>query len=157
MSKQITTGVVVALAIAIVGFFFISSFFTQLFNPTPAATADTQEDAQLIVQDQIVGTGAAAKVGDLVTVDYTGKFSDGRVFDTSVGKQPLPPFVLGSGAVIPGWDQGLQGMKVGGKRLLIVPPGLAYGPTGYGPIPPNATLVFEVTLISVSAAPQPTN
>jgi len=156
MRKQITTGVVVALAIAIVGFFFISSFFTQLFNPTPIETMQTEENTQLIVQDQMVGTGATAKVGDFVTVDYTGKFSDGMVFDTSIGKQPLP-FVLGSGAVIPGWDQGLQGMKVGGKRLLIVPPALAYGASGYGPIPPNATLVFEVTLISVSAVPQPTN
>ena len=92
-------------------------------------------------------------MGDLVTVNYTGKFTDGTVFDTSVGKDPYP-FVLGAGAVIPGWDQGLQGMKVGGKRLLIVPPGLAYGAQGYGPIPPNATLVFEVTLVSVSPVPQ---
>ena len=59
-------------------------------------------------------------------------------------------FVLGKGNVIPGWDQGLQGMKVGGKRLLIVPPGLAYGAAGNGPIPPNATLVFEVQLLSVN-------
>lgn len=156
MRKQITTGIVVALAIAIVGFFFISSFFTQLFNPAPAQTMQADQNAQLIVQDQVVGTGTVAKVGDLVTVDYTGKFSDGSVFDTSVGKEPYP-FILGTGAVIPGWDQGLQGMKVGGKRLLIVPSALAYGASGYGPIPPNTTLVFEVTLISVSAVPQPTN
>ncbi len=152
MRKQITTGIVVALAIAIVGFFFISSFFTQLFQPQQSVVMN-EPAAELIVQDQMMGTGVVAKVGDLVTVNYTGKFTDGTVFDTSVGKDPYP-FVLGAGAVIPGWDQGLQGMKVGGKRLLIVPPGLAYGAQGYGPIPPNATLVFEVTLVSVSPVPQ---
>lgn len=145
--KQITTGIAVALAIVIVFFFFISSFFTQLFQPQQTTTMN-EPTAELIVQDQMIGTGALAKVGDVVSVDYTGKFSDGTVFDTSVGKQPFQ-FVLGTGTVIPGWDQGLQGMKVGGKRLLIVPPGLAYGAQGYGPIPPNATLVFEVTLIGV--------
>lgn len=150
--KQITTGIAVALAIMIVAAFFISSFFTQLFKPTSMnANISADQPAQLIVQDQTMGTGAVAKVGDMVSVDYTGKFSDGTVFDTSSGKKPIS-FVLGSGAVIPGWDQGLQGMKVGGKRLLIVPANLAYGASGYGPIPPNATLIFEVTLVSAVPA-----
>ena len=114
-------------------------------------TAAQPTDEQLIVQDQTVGTGATAKAGDTITVNYTGKFQDGKVFDTSVGREPLV-FTLGAGQVIPGWDQGLQGMKVGGKRLLIVPPSLAYGAAGAaGVIPPNSTLIFEVDLLQTQS------
>ena len=102
----------------------------------------------MVVQDEAVGTGELAQPGDMVTVNYTGKFQSGTVFDSSVGRAPFQ-FTLGTGQVIPGWDQGLQGMKVGGKRLLIIPPALAYGAQGKGPIPPNATLIFEVYLVKV--------
>ena len=105
----------------------------------------------LVVQDEIVGTGATAAAGDTLSVNYTGKLQDGTVFDTSVGRAPFQ-FTLGAGRVIPGWDQGLQGMKAGGKRLLIIPSDLAYGAQGNGPIPPNATLIFEVELLSVTSA-----
>jgi FKBP-type peptidyl-prolyl cis-trans isomerase len=100
------------------------------------------------IEDTLVGTGAEAVSGKTLKVDYTGKLEDGTVFDSSVGKQPFE-FVLGSGSVIPGWDQGLQGMKVGGKRTLTIPPSLAYGAQGQGAIPPNATLIFEVELLDV--------
>ncbi|OGC84365.1 peptidylprolyl isomerase [Candidatus Adlerbacteria bacterium RIFCSPHIGHO2_12_FULL_53_18] len=103
---------------------------------------------QLLVQDEVVGTGAEASIGSIVSVHYTGMFQDGAVFDSSEGGQPFQ-FVIGAGQVIPGWDQGLQGMRVGGTRLLVIPPDLAYGAQGYGPIPPNATLVFEVELIAI--------
>lgn len=106
---------------------------------------------QLVVQDEVVGQGAEAGPGDTVAVDYTGKLSDGTVFDTSVGRQPIT-FTLGAGQVIPGWEQGIAGMREGGKRILIIPPGLAYGSQGIGPIPPNATLTFEVTLVKVTPA-----
>lgn len=105
----------------------------------------------LVVQDQTVGQGAAAKPGDTLTVNYTGKLDNGTVFDTSIGRAPFT-FVLGAGQVIPGWDLGLQGMQAGGTRTLIIPPEMAYGSQGVGPIPPNAALTFEVQLISITPA-----
>jgi peptidylprolyl isomerase len=99
--------------------------------------------------DMVVGTGATPKVGDTVLVHYTGTFTNGKVFDTSVGKQPFQ-FVLGRGQVIQGWDEGVGSMKVGGKRKLIIPPDLAYGARGYpGVIPPNSTLTFVVQLLKI--------
>jgi FKBP-type peptidyl-prolyl cis-trans isomerase/protein-disulfide isomerase len=103
----------------------------------------------LVVEDIEVGTGAAANRGDEVTVDYTGKLADGTVFDSSIGRAPFK-FVLGERKVIQGWDQGLIGMRIGGKRHLVIPPGLAYGSRGAPPrIPPNATLTFDVELKDV--------
>ena len=106
---------------------------------------------QLIVEDTVIGTGAEAKAGQNVTVHYTGMFPDGRKFDSSHDRRDPFGFTLGAGTVIKGWDEGVQGMKVGGKRKLTVPPHLGYGSRGAGGvIPPNATLVFEVELLSVS-------
>jgi FKBP-type peptidyl-prolyl cis-trans isomerase FkpA len=141
MSKQkVQVGVAVVVALLVVGFFMGSSFFSM-----------PQNQDNLVVQDQAVGQGATAQPGDTVTVNYTGKLDNGTVFDTSVGRQPIT-FVLGAGQVIPGWDQGLVGMKVGGTRTLIIPSGMAYGAQGIGPIPPNATLTFDVQLVSVAPA-----
>ena len=95
-----------------------------------------------------------AKAGDMVSVNYTGRFEDGTVFDSNVDPQfghPVPfEFVLGSGQVIPGWEEGIVGMKVGEKRILTIPPEDAYGAEGVpGVIPPNATLYFEVELLAI--------
>jgi FKBP-type peptidyl-prolyl cis-trans isomerase FkpA len=107
--------------------------------------------------DLKVGTGATAATGQHVFVNYTGWLYDaskpdnkGTQFDSSLtpGRGPFD-FVLGAGQVIKGWDQGVVGMKVGGSRRLIIPPDLGYGPSGSGPIPPNATLVFDIDLLNI--------
>jgi FKBP-type peptidyl-prolyl cis-trans isomerase FkpA len=127
---------------------------------SPAAedsTAPAPTDQQkLVVHDTLVGTGAEAKPGATVKVNYTGwlydpKASDhhGKQFDSSIGRGPFS-FPLGAGRVIKGWDQGVAGMKVGGKRTLIIPASLGYGDRGAGDdIPPGATLVFDVELLGV--------
>lgn len=102
--------------------------------------------------EQKVGDGKEAKEGSSVTVHYTGKLENGKKFDSSLDRgKPFGPIVLGKGMVIKGWDEGLQGMKVGGKRKLIIPAKLGYRERGTpdGTIPPNATLIFEVELIDV--------
>ena len=103
----------------------------------------------LIIFDEIIGSGDEAKAGQTVTVNYIGILEDGTQFDTSIGRAPFS-FPLGSGRVIKGWDEGVAGMKVGGKRKLIIPPELGYGSRGAGNvIPANATLIFEIDLLEV--------
>jgi len=102
-------------------------------------------------QDLVVGKGKSPKPGQRVTVHYTGWLTDGRKFDSSRDRAQPFPFTIGRREVIPGWDEGVMGMKEGGKRRLTIPPYLAYGKGGTpdGTIPPNATLVFEIELLRV--------
>lgn len=103
------------------------------------------------IEKLTAGTGAAPKQGETVTVHYTGWLTDGTKFDSSVERDEPFAFALGTGQVIQGWDKGVASMRVGDKVRLTIPPELAYGEEGYpGAIPPNATLVFEVELLSVS-------
>lgn len=95
------------------------------------------------------GSGATAMAGNTVQVHYTGWLTDGKKFDSSVDRGQPFSFRLGAGRVIKGWDEGVAGMKVGGKRQLRIPPDLGYGPNGAGPIPPNSTLIFDVELLDV--------
>lgn len=103
----------------------------------------------LEVQDVVVGSGAEAKNRDTISAHYVGTLSSGQKFDSSYDRGEPFSFVLGSGTVIQGWDLGLVGMKVGGKRKLVIPPGLGYGnrDVGNGIIPPNSTLYFDVELV----------
>lgn len=106
---------------------------------------------QLISEDLVVGTGATAASGQKITVHYTGWLTNGTKFDSSKDRRDPFVFNLGKGQVIKGWDQGVQGMKVGGRRRLVIPPQLAYGKAGAGGvIGPNETLVFVVDLVGLS-------
>jgi peptidylprolyl isomerase len=103
----------------------------------------------LYTQVLVVGTGSEATTGRNVQVQYTGWFPDGAMFDTSRDTGQAFSFTLGQGRVIPGWDEGLVGMRVGGQRKLVIPSDLGYGDSGYGDIPPHQVLVFDVELVSV--------
>lgn len=103
----------------------------------------------LKIEDQVVGTGSEATSGKKVTVNYLGTLTNGTKFDSSFDRNQPFSFNLGAGEVIAGWDQGVAGMKVGGKRKLTIPPSLGYGSRDLGTIPPNSTLIFEVELLNV--------
>lgn len=118
-------------------------------GPTKVTGAPTKTASGLEYWDLKVGTGAEAHSGQKVHVHYTGWLTSGKKFDSSVGGRPFE-FKIDAGQVIKGWDEGVTGMKVGGKRQLRIPPDLAYGSRGFpGAIPPNATLIFDVQLVDV--------
>ena len=125
---------------------------TMLFVGMGCNKGNTEEMGNgLIIEDLVVGEGAEAQDYNKVVVNYTGSLEDGTVFDSSLnpGREPFT-FTLGVGSVIKGWDLGVKGMKVGGKRKLTIPPELGYGDQGAGGlIPPGATLIFEVDLLEV--------
>ena len=164
--KPTQTGIAVALALAVVAVFFIfpglSPFSSSASPSAPLAEATTTQSTttpmtttdQLQVTDETVGTGATAAAGDTVTVNYVGSLTDGTVFDASANHGSSGfTFTLGAGQVIKGWDEGIVGMKEGGKRKLVIPASLAYGDQAVGNIiPANATLVFEVDLVKVQKA-----
>lgn len=173
--KPIQTGIAAALALAVVVFFFVFGGMSIFANQTPSGETTTTEIAtttqqtistttmpiettlvtELMMKDETVGTGATAVAGDSVIVKYVGSFTNGTIFDASASHPETAngfTFTLGAGQVIKGWDEGVAGMKEGGKRQLVIPASLGYGPKDYGPIPGNSTLIFEVELLKVQKA-----
>jgi FKBP-type peptidyl-prolyl cis-trans isomerase len=118
-------------------------------SPMKVTGQPTTTSSGLQYWDNVVGSGATATPGSTVKVHYTGFLTNGQKFDSSRDRGEPFSFPLGAGQVIKGWDEGVAGMKVGGQRQLRIPPQLGYGPTGTGPIPPNATLIFDVELLGV--------
>lgn len=128
---------------------------TMIPTPTPEASGGAAMNNMktfpdgLQIEDEVVGTGAEAKTGDTVTVNYVGTLTNGTKFDSSYDRNQPFTTQIGVGQVIKGWDEGIVGMKVGGKRKLIIPPSLGYGSQAVGGIPSNSTLIFEVELLNV--------
>jgi FKBP-type peptidyl-prolyl cis-trans isomerase len=139
--QRILLGALVLFILVMIGLFA----YQRLSQPEQ----DTTESG-LVIEDLVVGQGPAAKAGDTVSVHYTGTLVSGQKFDSSLDRGAPFSFTLGQGDVIQGWDEGVVGMKVGGKRKLIIPSELAYGAQGAGNvIPPNATLIFEIELLEI--------
>lgn len=113
------------------------------------AASETGELRKLVIDDIKIGTGRAVQTGDTVLVHYIGTLQNGQEFDNSRKRGEPFSFTLGKKEVIAGWEQGLIGMQIGGERVLVIPPELAYGKDGIGPIPGDATLVFAIELIAV--------
>jgi len=118
-------------------------------SPTPTVKAAAASTGGLVSTDTVVGTGAEAVAGKKVTVNYTGTLDDGTKFDSSLDRNQPFDFTLGTGQVIKGWDDGVVGMKVGGKRTLVIPASLGYGASANGAIPANSTLHFDIELLNV--------
>ena len=119
-------------------------------STSPMHTSAQGDVTELEIQDLVIGTGKTAAAGDDAVMHYTGWLTDGTKFDSSHDRRQPFVFPLGAGRVIRGWDVGVEGMKIGGKRKLIIPPHMGYGPRGAGGvIPGGATLIFEVELIDI--------
>jgi FKBP-type peptidyl-prolyl cis-trans isomerase FkpA len=142
----------VAVIVLIVGAMFIfhgGSSIAPSSSPSPKVANSSPATGGLVSTDEVVGTGDEAVTGKTVSVNYVGTLTDGTKFDSSYDRNQPFDFPLGGGQVIKGWDQGVVGMKVGGKRKLVIPPDLGYGASANGKIPANSTLIFEIELLSV--------
>lgn len=148
-NTRIAIVAVVVLLIAASAFFIWSSRSSKAPQATSEGNLITTASG-LQYEDLLVGDGAQAQPGDTVSVHYTGWLQDGAKFDSSLDRGQPFTFTLGSGQVIQGWDEGVAGMRTGGKRRLVIPPDLGYGSQGAGGvIPPGATLIFEVELLEI--------
>jgi len=137
--------------IVVVVFFLFGGIIASLFSSPNINLVSNTETPQTGVEteDLVVGEGAIAIVGSTITVDYVGTLVGGKVFDSSIDRRQPFTFQLGVGQVIRGWDEGVEGMRVGGKRRLTIAPDFGYGGQTVGPIPANSILIFEVDLLDV--------
>ncbi len=136
----------ILILIIIIGFFITKRIENHKIERTPKQLSYPE----LKIEDLSLGKGKYAKEGDTVSVHYIGKLEDGTVFDNSYQKNRPLTFTIGKGRLIPGWEIGIEGMKVGGKRRLIIPPELGYGESGIRDmIPPNSTIIFEIELLEI--------
>ncbi len=158
--KKLNTGewVAVGVGLAFLTYLFFSGPLINLFNfpmtESETSATFTGNAAPFTVKDVTVGTGNVAAAGDKVTAHYVGTLSDGRVFDSSRDRGLPISFTLGTGQVIRGWDEGIAGMREGGKRVLTISPEYGYGSHAWGTIPANSTLIFEVELVKVEKSAQ---
>lgn len=136
-------------SIGFMAYVFFGETLINIFNSPVQEDTSMETNIPVTTQDTSVGTGAIAAAGDKLTVHYVGRLMDGRVFDSSRDRNTPFEFILGVGQVIRGWDEGMVGMRVGGKRELVISPEYAYGSQSVGTIPPNSTLIFEVELLNV--------
>ena len=162
--KKLTKNESVAVGVALVATFGVlflgNSIFSSAQPPQTktvsgkanSGSGDAGISAELGIVDEVIGSGMPAKAGDNVSIQYLGMLPNGTMFDSSRDHGAPIDFTLGSGQVIPGFDSGVLGMKVGGKRRITIPPELGYGDRAIGPIPPNSTLIFEVELLEIVAA-----
>jgi FKBP-type peptidyl-prolyl cis-trans isomerase len=149
-NRRLLIGGIILVVLVAIGYFAITALQNKNNASSSSSGQATTTSSGLQVIDEVVGNGQEAKTGDTVSVNYTGWLADGTKFDSSYDRNQTFDFTLGAGNVIKGWDEGVVGMKVGGKRKLIIPPDLAYGATGYAPvIPANATLTFEIELVAI--------
>lgn len=158
-TKSTIIGIITVLVIALIGYLI---YTYTMKNPDEtqneqqqqvAANAASTTTPQVQGQEVKVGQGREAVPNTQVTVEYLGRLVDGTVFDSSQAQGKPLSFVLGSQGIIPGFQIGVRGMKEGGERIIAIPPELGYGDQQVGPIPPNSTLIFELTLIKVEDAP----
>ena len=152
MSKNFITSAIIGILVLFVFAYFIfglngTSGTTAAISPTPQLQASNADKLQVI--DEKIGSGSAVKKGDTVEINYVGTLANGTKFDASADHGGPFTTQIGVGQVIKGWDEGIIGMKIGGKRKLVIPPSLGYGGQAVGSIPANSTLIFQVELVGI--------
>ncbi len=135
--------------LALLTYLLFAGSIMNFFNPQTGNLGTEVPQDGVVTRELVIGNGLEAFPGDTLTVHYVGTLTDGKVFDSSLDRNIPYTFVLGLGQVIRGWDEGLSGMRVGGKRILVISPEYGYGAQGVGTIPPDSTLIFEVDLLDV--------
>lgn len=148
--------IAVGVSLAVLAYLFFSEPIMSLFNTQPVPNSNSNQNTMIQTgfraEDVTVGTGELAQAGDKVSAHYVGRLTNGQVFDSSRDRGLPIQFVLGRGQVIRGWDEGIIGMREGGKRILTIAPDFGYGSIAVGAIPANSTLVFEVELVGLEKA-----